>query len=270
MFSDDTAKKSMTSVDKSDDEKNGPSLIWNNWNICRQCILKEKKSFIAKQTETSCDQNNIWDKYFWWYCKKSTTSVMMKKIGPSLVWNNSNICRQRNLKEKKSSIAKQTETSFDQNNILDKYFLMILQKKRDKCRQVWRWKKNGPSLVWNNSNICRQCNVKEKKSPLQNRLRRAVTKTIYWINIFWWYCKKSTTSVTMKKIGPSLVWNNSNICRQCNLKEKKKSPLQNRLRRAVTKTIYWINIFWWYCKKSAGVDKCDDEKNWPIPGLKQL
>ena len=45
-------------------KKNGPSLVWNNWNICRQCILKEKKNFIAKQTETSRDQNNTWDKYF--------------------------------------------------------------------------------------------------------------------------------------------------------------------------------------------------------------
>ena len=59
------SKKSVTSVDKCDDEKKiGPSLVWNNCNICRQCILKEERNFIPKQTETSCDQNNIWDKYF--------------------------------------------------------------------------------------------------------------------------------------------------------------------------------------------------------------
>ena len=58
---------------------------------------------------------------------------MMKKIGPSLVWNKCYICIQCILKEKKSFIVKQTETSCDQNNIWDKYFLMILQKKRDKC-----------------------------------------------------------------------------------------------------------------------------------------
>ena len=35
--------------------------------------------------------------------------------------------------------------------------------------------------------------------------------------------------------------------------------------------IYGTNIFWWCSKKSVtSVDKCDDEKNWPIPGLKQL
>ena len=37
------------------------------------------------------------------------------------------------LKEEKNFIPKQTETSCDQNNIWDKYFLMIQQKKRDKC-----------------------------------------------------------------------------------------------------------------------------------------
>ena len=63
----------------------------------------------------------------------------MKKIGPSLVWNNWNICRQFILKEKKNFIAKQTETSCDQNNTWDKYFLMIEQKKRDKCDDKKKW-----------------------------------------------------------------------------------------------------------------------------------
>ena len=48
----------------SDDEKNGPSLVWNKCIICRQCILKENtpKSFIVKQTETNSALKNIWDK----------------------------------------------------------------------------------------------------------------------------------------------------------------------------------------------------------------
>ena len=32
-------------------------------------------NFIAKQTETNCDQNNIWDKYFLMIQQKSATSV---------------------------------------------------------------------------------------------------------------------------------------------------------------------------------------------------
>ena len=149
----------------------------------------------------------------------------MKKNGPSLVWNNCNICRQCILKEEKNFIPKQTETNCDQNNIWDKYFLMIQQKKRDKCRQVWQWKKKGPSLVWNNCNICRQCILKEEKNFIPKQTETTVTKTIYGINIFWWYSKKSATSVDKcddeKKNGPSLVWNNCNSCRQCILKEKK-------------------------------------------------
>ena len=31
-----------TTVYKCDDEKNDPFFVWNNCNICRQCILKEK------------------------------------------------------------------------------------------------------------------------------------------------------------------------------------------------------------------------------------
>ena len=126
-------------------KKIGPSLVWKNCNICRQCTLKEKKSFIAKQTETNCDQNNIWDKYFLMIQQKKRDKCRQvwrwKKNGPSLVWNNCYICRQCILKEEKSFIPKQTETNCDQNNIWDKYFLMIQQKKRDKCRQVWQWKK---------------------------------------------------------------------------------------------------------------------------------
>ena len=80
---------------------------------------------------------------FWWCSKKSATSVTMEKNGPSLVSNNWNICRPCILKEKKSSIAKQTETSCDRNNISDKYFRMIQQKKRDKCRQMRQWKKKA-------------------------------------------------------------------------------------------------------------------------------
>ena len=35
--------------------------------------------------------------------------------------------------------------------------------------------------------------------------------------------------------------------------------------------IYGTNIFWWCSKKHVtSVDKCDDEKKWPNPGLKQL
>ena len=77
--------------------------------ICRQCILKEKKNFIAKQSEKRCDQMNIWDKYFLMIQQKSATSVDKcdnEKIGPSLVWNNCNICRQCILKEKKISLQK--------------------------------------------------------------------------------------------------------------------------------------------------------------------
>ena len=44
---------------KSLKKKIDPLFDWNNSNICRQCILKEKKSFIVKQTETSCDKNNF-------------------------------------------------------------------------------------------------------------------------------------------------------------------------------------------------------------------
>ena len=134
------SKKSATSVTM---KKIGPSLVWNNRNICRPCILKEKKGFVAKQTETNCDQSNIWDKYFLMIQqKKGGKFDDEKKTGPFLVWNNCNICRQCILKEKWNFIAKQTETNCDQNNIWDKYFLMIQQKKRDKCRQVWRWKKS--------------------------------------------------------------------------------------------------------------------------------
>ena len=141
-------------------------------------------------------------------------SAKVWKNDPFVDWNKSNICRQCILKEKKNSIAKQTETSCDQNNIWDKYFLMIQQKKRDTCRQVWRWK--------------------------------------------------------MKKIGPSLVWNNWNICRQCILKEKK-NFIAKQTETSCDQNSIWANIFWWYSKKSAtSVDKCDDEKKWPIPGLKQL
>ena len=135
------SKKSVTSVDKCDDEKNGPSLVWNNCNICRQCILKEERNFIPKQTETSCDQNNIWDKYFLMIQQKKRDKCDDETKRATLVGNNWNICRQCILKEKKNFIAKQTETNCDQNNIWDKYFLMIQQKKCDKSRQVWRWKK---------------------------------------------------------------------------------------------------------------------------------
>ena len=33
-------------------KKNDPFFVWNNWNICRQCILKEK-------TELQCETD--WD-----------------------------------------------------------------------------------------------------------------------------------------------------------------------------------------------------------------
>ena len=42
--------------------KNDPFFDWNNSN--RQCILKEKKNFIAQKTETNCALKNIWDKQF--------------------------------------------------------------------------------------------------------------------------------------------------------------------------------------------------------------
>ena len=55
--------------------KNDPFFDWNSSNICRQCILKEKKNSIAKQTETNCDQTIYEINIFWWYSKKSVTSV---------------------------------------------------------------------------------------------------------------------------------------------------------------------------------------------------
>ena len=60
----------------------------------------------------------------------------------------------------------------------------------------------------------------------------------------------------MKKIGPSLVWNNCNICRQCILKEKKNS-IANQTEMSVTKTIYGTIIFWWYSKNGL-----KHEENW--------
>ena len=87
-------KKVATSVNKCDNEKQWPIPGLKQLNICRQCILKEKKSLIAKQTETSFDQNNIWDKYFWMIQQKNAPSVDKcdnGKNGPSLVCNNCNI-----------------------------------------------------------------------------------------------------------------------------------------------------------------------------------
>ena len=65
--------------------KNGLSLVWNNCNICRQFIFKEKKNFIAReiekknfianQTETKCDQNKIQDKYFLMIQQKKARQV---------------------------------------------------------------------------------------------------------------------------------------------------------------------------------------------------
>ena len=48
-----TEKSYATTVYKSDDEKIEPFFVWNNCNICRQCILMEK-------TEIQCETD--WDK----------------------------------------------------------------------------------------------------------------------------------------------------------------------------------------------------------------
>ena len=46
-------KSYATTVYKCDDEKKDPFFVWNNFNICRQCILKEKTEF---QCETDWDE----------------------------------------------------------------------------------------------------------------------------------------------------------------------------------------------------------------------
>ena len=79
--------------------------------------FKGEKEFHEKQTETNCDQNNIWDKYFLMIQQKKRDKCDDEKNGPSLVWNNWNICRQCIIKERKNFIAKQTETNCDQHNI---------------------------------------------------------------------------------------------------------------------------------------------------------
>ena len=197
----------------------------------------------------------------------------MKKYGPSLVWNNCYICRQCILKEQKSFNPKQTEKNCDLNNIWDKYFLMIQQKKRDKCRQVWRWKKNGPSLVWNNCNICRQCILKEEKNFIPKWTETNCDQNNIWDKYFWWYSKKSATSVDKcddEKNGPSSVWNNCNICRQCILKEEKKF-IPKQTETNCDQNNIWDKYFLMIQQKKR--DKCRQVwrwKNWPIPGLKQL
>ena len=56
-------KSYVTTVYKCDDEKIDPFFVWNNCNICRQCI-RQKHTFSVKQTETSYVQYNIWDTFF--------------------------------------------------------------------------------------------------------------------------------------------------------------------------------------------------------------
>ena len=46
-------KSYATTEYKCDDEKNDPFFVWNNCNICRQCILMEKTVF---QCETDWDE----------------------------------------------------------------------------------------------------------------------------------------------------------------------------------------------------------------------
>ena len=46
-------KSYATTVYKCDDEKIEPFFVWNNCNICRQCILKEKTEI---QFETDWDE----------------------------------------------------------------------------------------------------------------------------------------------------------------------------------------------------------------------
>ena len=194
----------------------------------------------------------------------------MKRNGPSLVWKNSNICRQCILKEKKGFIAKQTETNCDQNNIWDKYFLMIQQKKHDKSRQVWWLKKMAHP--WSET-FADNIFYRRKRVSLQNRLRRTVTKTIFGTNIFWWYSKKSVTSVD--KCDDEKNWPITGLKQLQHFQTMYfKAEKEFHCEGAVTKTIYGTNIFWWYSKEKH--DKCrqvwgwKDEKNRPIPCLKQL
>ena len=97
-------------------KKKDPFFIWNNCNICRQCILKEKTEF---KYETDWDKlctieylgqiflmklKKVWQVYTMNYKVKSYVTTVYKcddkKKDHFFVWNNCNICRQCILKEK--------------------------------------------------------------------------------------------------------------------------------------------------------------------------
>ena len=79
-------KSYVTTVYKCDDENNDTFFFWNNFNICRQCILKEKTEF---QFETNWDE--LWTIEY--KCDD-------EKNDSFFIWNSCNICRQCILKEK--------------------------------------------------------------------------------------------------------------------------------------------------------------------------
>ena len=167
-------------------KKNCPSLIWNNWNIYRQCILKEKKDFIVKQTETSCNQNNIWDiNIFCWYSKKSATSVDKcddEKKKMAHPWSETNETFVDNVfwRRKRVPLRNRLRWTVTKTIYGINFFLSIPLKRRDRCRQVWRWKKLANP--WSETSVTFVDNVIWR--------RRIVTKTLYGINIFGWYSKK--------------------------------------------------------------------------------